>query len=230
MALLRWAVVRADSPPPTSLSSSTATWVPRRASIHAVVRPAMPAPTTHTPAAMSRSRSGLRRVPEAGIQHETLSAVPLSMSRPSVRQRPACLHGGRRVAEVQRHRGRDEVQPDVGPTDGHQAEEVRSDESQEAQHQVGPSHDLRVHARGVNGAEVRRDAGHAYHQVSEVVQAVDGKGAAQEMRLMLWGAAHEARKAHEGEDDPVDQRKQMYRTPPVRVRHTKALLALQDGA
>ena len=48
IAFVRCAVVRPDSPPPIGPSSMTITFLPAFASMYAVERPAMPAPTTQT--------------------------------------------------------------------------------------------------------------------------------------------------------------------------------------
>jgi hypothetical protein len=58
IALVRWAVVRPDSPPPIVPSSTTITFLPAFVSMYAVESPAMPAPTMHTSVRALPRRAG----------------------------------------------------------------------------------------------------------------------------------------------------------------------------
>src|SRR3954454_15098258 len=72
MALDRWAVLRGVCPLATGPSSRTTTDRPARASRYAVVRPAMPAPTTHTSARVSLGRGAGEGTSAVAIHTEVL--------------------------------------------------------------------------------------------------------------------------------------------------------------
>src|ERR1041384_7935881 len=96
IALLRWAVVRADSPPPIGPSSTTITFLPALVSMYATDRPAIPAPTTqtsHCALAPSDGKLGTSNVP---IQIDAVSPPGLVLCSRIVVE-PGAVVSGRQL-------------------------------------------------------------------------------------------------------------------------------------